>query len=85
MKALLRFQPPLLLIIIGICRSDIHRIQPGNSARQLRVERRFGREEEVGLKDAFNRLGVVGLSLSDGNQFVEGTGELFIVVATLFE
>jgi hypothetical protein len=49
------------------------------------VERRFGREEEFGLKDAFDGLGLVGLTFGDGDQFVEGCGELFIVVTKLFE
>jgi hypothetical protein len=80
-----RVLPLLLLIIIGICRSDIHRIQRGNGARQLRVERRFGREEEAGLKDAVNGLSLVSLGTGDGDQFLKGIGELFIVVVTLLK
>jgi len=80
-----RVLPLLLLIIIGICRSDIHRIQRGNGARQLRVERRSGREEEAGLKDAVDGLSLASLGTGDGDQFLKGVGELFIVVATLLK
>jgi hypothetical protein len=49
------------------------------------VERRPGGEEEARLKDAFDGLGLVGLSTGDGDQFLEGGAELFIVVGTLFK
>lgn len=80
-----RVLPVLPLTIVGICRSDIHGIQREDSARQLRVERRPGREEEARLKDTFDGLGLIGLSTGDSDQFLEGGGEFFIVVGTLFK